>query len=283
MKASGLDGVLPLLVCPHCGEQLERRDPVVICCPTGHAFDIAKQGYLSLLSRTARTDTGDSADMVAARSVFLGAGHYGPILRAIVAAVPAGPVLEIGAGTGYYLAGVLESLVGNPGREPTVGVALDSSRYAGRRSAGAHRRIGSVVADAWSRLPFGDGMAGTVLSVFAPRSPDEISRVLSRDGTLVVVTPEPAHLIELRAPLGLLTIDPGKPERLVEAFAGRLRKVDRVQLNQHMELGRSDVLALVRMGPSARHLEPARLAAAVDLLPETSSITLAVTVSVLER
>jgi len=192
-------------------------------------------------------------------------------------------VLEIGAGTGYYLAGVLRSLDARPGHQEAVGVALDASRYAARRAAAAHPRIGSVVADAWSRLPIGDGVADTVLSVFAPRNADEINRVLSNAGRLVAVTPEPGHLAELRGPLGLLTIDPGKPERLADAFAGRLQAADQLPVVQELRLSRPDVLALVRMGPSARHLQPDQLADAVDALPEATTVTLAVTVSVLKR
>ncbi|MET0864655.1 MAG: putative RNA methyltransferase [Nakamurella sp.] len=280
---SGLDGALPLLVCPHCGSQLDRPAVAVIGCQAGHRFDIAKQGYLSLLSKVARTDTGDSADMVAARLEFLGAGHYRSIQQAVAAQVQAGPVLEIGAGTGYYLAGALESLTDRPGRQDAVGVALDASRYAARRAANAHPRIGSVVADAWSRLPIGDAVAGTVLSVFAPRNPDEITRVLRGGGRLIAVTPEPAHLAELRGPLRLLAVDAGKPERLAEAFDGRLVLIDRVLVEQQLRLGRPDILALVRMGPSARHLQPDQLAAAVAALPEITTVTLAVTVSVLNR
>ena len=105
----GLDGVLPLLACPHCSAALA-RDGGVVGCPAGHRFDVARQGYLSLLGAASRTDTGDSADMVAARAAFLGDGHYRPLADAIADRVEAGPVLEIGAGTGYYLGGVLDRL-----------------------------------------------------------------------------------------------------------------------------------------------------------------------------
>ena len=81
---------------------------VVVGCPAGHRFDLARQGYLSLLGPRSRTDTGDSADMVAARGQFLGAGHYRRIARAVADRVVAGPVIEIGAGTGYYLAAAVD-------------------------------------------------------------------------------------------------------------------------------------------------------------------------------
>jgi 23S rRNA (guanine745-N1)-methyltransferase len=139
------------------------------------------------------------------------------------------------------------------------------------------------VADAWSRLPVRDGVANSVLSVFAPRDPDEITRVLAPGGRVVVVTPEPEHLTEIRADLHLLTVDPGKPDRLDAAFSGRLTTTERIRLRRKMALSRDDVDALVRMGPSARHLPSGHLDRAVSALAEISTVTLAVTISVLRH
>ncbi len=281
MSGPALDAALPLLCCPHCQAVLRRVDPDVVGCDNGHRFDIARQGYLSLLGKRSRTDTGDTGDMVAARAAFLGGEHYRPIARAVAWEVDRGPVLEIGSGTGYYLAAALDRLGGL--HDAPVGVALDSSRHAARRAAAAHPAAASVVADAWSRLPVCDGAVGTVLSVFAPRDPGEIARVLTPGGRLVVVTPEPDHLSEIRSILPLLAVDAGKPDRLVEAFADHLAIVDRNVLRREMRLAPDDVGALVRMGPSARHLSSGEPAAAVAALPEVTAVTLAVTVSVFQR
>ena len=148
------------LACPHCGLPLTSSDDVFVCAD-GHSFDVAKQGYVALLGARARTDTGDSADMVAARQEFLGAGHYAPIAEALGAGV--GPVLELGAGTGYYLSALLDSGAG-------VGVALDSSKFAARRAA-HDSRVVSVVADAWSALPIRAESIATVLSGFRAPGP----------------------------------------------------------------------------------------------------------------
>lgn len=282
MSAPGLDAVLPLLACPHCAQSLVRHDSAAVGCAAGHRFDVARQGYLSLLGSRSRTDTGDSADMVQARVAFLGAGHYRPIADRIADALIAGPVLEVGAGTGYYLGIALDRLR-DSGTGPAVGIALDASRYAARRAATANPAIASIVADAWSRLPVGDGVVSTVLSVFAPRNPVEVARVLAPGGRLVVVTPEPDHLVEIRSTLGLLTVDAGKPERLTAAFDGLLRPVERAEFRAEMALTREDVSALVRMGPSARHIPSGRLARQIDALDEWTTVTAAVTVSVLHR
>jgi 23S rRNA (guanine745-N1)-methyltransferase len=265
------------LACPHCGARITVRDGALFC-PSGHAFDVARQGYVALLGPHARTDTADTGDMVAARVDFLGAGHYDPIVQAIGTGHP-GPVLEIGAGTGYYLRAAL----GIESADRTVaGIAIDSSKFAARRAA-ADPRVLSVLADAWSVLPLQEASVGSVLSVFAPRDPKEISRVLAPGGRLIAVTPTAGHLGELREKVQMLKVDDGKAERLVESFAGLLAPVSRQDVSFRMELHRGDVSALVRMGPTARHILPQDLQDQVAALAESETVTGAVTVSILEK
>ena len=166
----------------------------------------------------ARSAGGDTAAMVQARGDFLAAGHFAGLAAELTRAAraaggpAAGCVADVGAGTGYYLAAVLDGL---PGR---AGLALDSSKFALRRAARAHRRIGAVGCDAWQPLPVADSAAALVLNVFAPRNGAELRRILAPSGTLLVVTPTRDHLAELVGPLELLAVDRRKPERL----AGKL-------------------------------------------------------------
>lgn len=269
---SGLDGALPLLACPVCAGELTRRAGVVGCL-TGHRFDVARQGYLTLLGAGSRTDTGDTADMVAARQEFLDAGHFGPLTEAIVAAAGAGPVLDLGAGTGQHLRAVVD-------RRGGIGLAVDTSKYAARRAARTHPRVGSVVADAWSRLPVRSGAVGTVLNVFAPRDPAELARILTPGGRAVIVTPAPEHQVELRGRIQLLAVDEDKADRLAAALGPGLTPAGRTSVHVVMRLSRSDVDRLIRMGPSTYHLPADRRRAAVQALDDLTDVTLAATVSV---
>ena len=249
-----LGDVLPLLACPHCGGPLSQPGRSVACA-NGHSFDVGRQSYVSLLPGDARLGSADTAEMVAAREAFLGAGHFEPLAEALGAeadraGLPDGCVVDLGAGTGWYLARVLDRL---PGR---VGLALDLSKHALRRAARAHPRIGAAACDAWRDLPVRDSVAALVLSVCAPRNGAEIARVLRPDGALVVVTPTERHLAELVSTLGLLTVDERKRERLAAGLDPHLELERRVEREWSLRLAPADVANAVAMGPSARHVAP---------------------------
>jgi 23S rRNA (guanine745-N1)-methyltransferase len=255
-----LDDALDLLSCPHCAGPLTRSGGSVTC-PNGHAFDVARSGYLSLLPGDARVGSADTAEMVAAREAFLEAGHFERLGEALgdeaeralgggAGAAPPGCALDLGAGTGWYLARVLDRL---PER---TGLALDLSKHALRRAARAHPRIAAVACDAWRPLPVRDSVAALVLSVFAPRNGPEIARVLGPGGALLVVTPTGRHLAELVERLGLLTVDERKEERLAATLDAHLDLERRVEHEWTLDLAAADVANVVAMGPSARHVTP---------------------------
>jgi 23S rRNA (guanine745-N1)-methyltransferase len=215
--------------------------------------------------------------MVADRADFLAAGHYAGITAALADAVLAGPeprtLLDLGGGTGAHLAGVLD-------RAPdAVGVVLDASRYAARRAARAHPRAMAVVADSWAGWPVRDAALDRVLVVFAPRNGAETARVLAPEGRLVVVTPAADHLAELVGPLGLLTVDPAKADRLSAALEPHLEPVASAVHREVLALDHAAVRTLVGMGPHARHLAEGELAGRVAGLPGTVPVTVAVDIS----
>ena len=158
-----LTDIVDYLICPVCGDALS-LDGRVVGCPRGHVFDVARQGYVSLLTGSQAPGTADSTAMVTAREAFLGAGHFDPLAEAVAGAcrTEARVVADAGAGTGHYLSRVLDHL------PEAVGMALDVSKHAIKRAARAHPRLGAVVADVWRPLPVRDGAVDTLLNVFAP-------------------------------------------------------------------------------------------------------------------
>jgi 23S rRNA (guanine745-N1)-methyltransferase len=269
--------VVEHLCCPVCRGPMARA-AAGVACGAGHNFDAARQGYVNLISGQP-AGTGDTAAMVAARAAFLSAGFYSPLADEVARtaaqhAASAGLLVELGAGTAYYLASTLDRM---PGR---FGLAVDVSKHAARRAAKAHARLMAAVCDVRAApLPLADASAAAVLAVFAPRPAAAIARVLRPDGVLIVATPTPEHLGEIRGPLRMLDVDPDKEQRLTEALAPQfLPLADAVALTWALRLDRDGAQRLVAMGPSAWHVDPAALAAGLSALPETVAVTASVTV-----
>ncbi|MBX7551744.1 putative RNA methyltransferase [Streptomyces sp. NPDC004232] len=249
---------LDLLRCPTCRTSHLHPDRGALRCQVGHTFDVARHGYASLLTGT-RGISGDDAAMVQARDRFLSTGAYAPI-REVGARLVAGAVSEqatvvdVGCGTGYYLAGVLDQLPG------ARGLGLDTSVRALRSAARAHDRAAVVAWDVYRPFPLADGVADIVLDVFAPRNPTEFHRVLCPTGRLIVIRPSDRHLAELRDRLpGMVAIDPAKEQRLHRALGPFFDAVVTEQVEYPATLSSLDVLDLVAMTPSARHVSRADL------------------------
>lgn len=266
-----LSAAIDLLACPRCAGPLTVAGSV--SCPSGHSFDVARQGYVNLSGRSAPRNA-DRAEMVAARVAFLAAGHYDPIVASLLALTPAGArtVLDAGGGTGFYAARLLDA------RPAARGLALDVSVPAIRRAARAHDRLAAAVADVWQALPVRDGAFDVLLSVFAPRNPAEFTRALTETGTLITVTPAPAHLAELRNDLDLLDHQSDKAHRLANSLAGHFRADGHLLVSRTQLWESATARASVLMGPNAFHLTPAGLDDRLARLDWPRPVTVAVRV-----
>lgn len=269
-----LTDVLAYLRCPVCGRALAHQ-PDCLRCADGHTFDVARQGYVDLARGPLRH--GDTAAMVAARETFLAAGGYDFLTAALAGAAAGrtGLVVDAGGGTGHHLAGLLDAL------PAAVGLVVDASKPALRRAARAHPRAAAIRADTWRRLPVADGAAAVLLNVFAPRNGPEFHRVLAPDGLLLVASPTTEHLAELRAlaAVRVLEVDPDKPARTAATLAPWFREAGTSVHRRRLRLPHRLVRALVSMGPSAAHTDPAALSRAVAALPDPLPVTAAIRVT----
>lgn len=270
---AALDPILPLLRCPSCGADLSPADGA-LRCPRRHSFDLARHGYVGLLTG-ARATSGDDGPMARARRDFLAAGRYAPVRAAVAdlateAARPAA-VVDVGCGTGYYLAGVLDAL------PDAVGLGLDTSAHALRVAAKAHERAAAATWDVFRPFPIASEQVDVVLDVFAPRNPAEFHRVLRPGGVLVVVRPFGGHLAELRSQVTqMVTVDPEKERRLHEALDPYFEPARTVEVEYTTPLTRQEAVDLVLMTPSARHVTEAELADDGDL-PEQVTVSVLAT------
>ncbi len=255
-----------------------------LACAASHSFDIARQGYVSLLDGRSSGLRSDTADMVAARRRVHGAGIFGPVQTAICTVISesvarsgvggTGTILDAGAGTGDYLAAVLRAV-------PTArGIGIDLSKYCARAISRSNERAAAVVADIWRDIPIVDDGVDVVCSVFSPRNLGEFARILAPGGLIVAVTPQPGHLAEIGAPMGMLGIDAGKDDRLRDDLSNHAEVVEQRPIEYRVELDAQQVCDIVAMGPNAFHQSQVQIAGRAEELAARSGGVVSVTISV---
>lgn len=184
-----------MLCCPICGKQLNRAAGSFLC-PQGHSFDVARQGYVNLLtvSRKHSLHPGDTRAQVLSRREFLEGGYYAPIAEALIHEARSlslsGELLDIGCGEGYYAARVGQAL-------NMAVTGLDISKEAVRCAAGKYKNALWLCATA-AHIPVESESADLVTSLFALTLPEEFHRVLKPGGYVFQVLAAQDHLLGLK-------------------------------------------------------------------------------------
>lgn len=183
-------------ICPVCGEPLHKESNSLVC-PNRHSFDIARQGYVNLLTVQQKhsLDPGDTREQVLARREFLENGYYAPISDALNRAAldykAQGEILDIGCGEGYYSARLAAAM-----NAPLTGI--DISKEAVRCAAAKYKAYSWLCSTA-AHIPVPDGSAGTLSSLFALTLPGEFRRVLREGGIFLQVLAAEDHLLGLKS------------------------------------------------------------------------------------
>ena len=183
------------LLCPICTEQLNLADRQYRCSQN-HSFDVARQGYVNLLTVQQKhsLNPGDTREQVLSRREFLEAGFYAPIAEALIAEAKAlgisGQILDVGCGEGYYSARLADAL-----DCPLTG--LDISKEAVRCAAAKYKGKQWLCATA-AHIPVGDGSGSLLTSLFSLTLPQEFSRVLKEGGYYFQVLAAEDHLLGLK-------------------------------------------------------------------------------------
>lgn len=191
-----------VFACPVCDEALARVGSTYRC-GRGHAYDIAREGYVNLLSPAHRhaRDPGYSREMIAARRDFFASGHYQPladdVARLVLHHLPDGTapvVLDAGCGEGYYL----RRLAAVADTAAPVRAGFDLSRH-GIRIAARQDPAGAYAVAAIHHPPVRSGSVDLLLSHFSPVGPVAFARMVRPGGVVLVGGPGPRHLSALKS------------------------------------------------------------------------------------
>lgn len=197
------------LACPIDGLPTEAHGPQR-CCPAGHSFDMAREGYVNFLvvQHKASRDPGDSKVMVAARQRFLSSGHFEPIAdrmfdmvrEGMPAAAPAERafnIVDAGCGEGYYLERLSRLAETSPESRTLELAGIDVSKWAIRAAARRKVPVSWLVANSrWP--PFLAGSVDLMLCMFGFPVWEGFRRVQKPGSHVLLVDPAADHLLELR-------------------------------------------------------------------------------------
>lgn len=235
-----------LLTCPACGESLDWCGKACRCAQ-GHSFDLAKEGYVNLLLSHQRKskNPGDDTGMIQARRRFFDSGAFDPLTELIIQTVPASAqrILDCGCGEGHFLGVLSETLTGRF-------FGMDVSKPAIQCAAKRYKKANWIIANAMRSIPFTDQSLNVILSILAPRNPEEFARILNPDGTLILGVPGPNHLIELRSRLAASAADyEEKSDEAAAKCVPHFVEQERKMLVYERRLSRNQLTDLIQMTP----------------------------------
>ena len=234
---------IDMLRCPICKADLSAADGS-LACGSRHTFDIAKSGYVNLNVNGAAS--GDSKEMVRARSSFLDGGYYLPFAEKLVEAVRGVDnkvLLDAGCGEGYYSVKLaLETgakLLGFDLSKAAIEKAAKRARAAG---ADAHFFVGGIF-----DLPIKDESIDVVINLFAPCAKEEFLRILKPGGHLIMGIAGENHLLGLKSAL-YSEVYLNNPEKLTELEGFTKVRSERVNYTATVE-GTEQIENLFSMTP----------------------------------
>ncbi|MEK5330924.1 MULTISPECIES: putative RNA methyltransferase [unclassified Lysinibacillus] len=243
--AALIDANIGLFACPICQESMQVYDQGRLTCSANHSFDIAKQGYVNMLTHSAASKY--SKDLFESRKTIIDSGLYDPLEEKIAELIgEAKTVLDTGCGEGSHLARILSQKQG-------IGIGIDIAKEGILAAARHYPKQIWCVGDL-AKSPFAKTSFDVILNILSPANYEEFKRLLTSNGCVVKVVPQSGYLQQLRSQL---YADSAKEtysnEQTVERFRESFSNVTVERITYTVPLASVLVPALLEMTPMGWH------------------------------
>lgn len=193
------NNIIKYLQCPLCSAEMKVSDDEKTLYCLGerkHSFDFSSKGYVNFAIN--KGTTGDSKEAVRSRSDFLNKDYYKSICDSLCDLLKKykskGFLIDAGCGEGYYTKRMADCGYSVLGIDLSkFAINSTASRLQIKSNNDCFSCVGSIF-----KIPVSDNSADVVVSIFAPCSEKEMSRVLAEDGIMVVVSAGREHLMGLK-------------------------------------------------------------------------------------
>ncbi|MFJ7408363.1 MULTISPECIES: putative RNA methyltransferase [unclassified Lysinibacillus] len=243
--AALIDANIGLFACPICQESIQVYDQGRLTCSANHSFDIAKQGYVNMLTHSVASKY--SKDLFESRKAIIDSGLYDPLEEKIAELIgEAKTVLDTGCGEGSHLARILSQKQG-------IGIGIDIAKE-GILAAARHYPEQIWCVGDLAKSPFAKTSFDIILNILSPANYEEFKRLLTSNGCVVKVVPQSGYLQQLRSQL---YADSAKEtysnEQTVERFRESFSNVTVERITYTVPLASELVPALLEMTPMGWH------------------------------
>lgn len=239
--------------CPVCNKSMVINDSNSLTCDSNHCFDLAKKGYVNLL--TSSNAPSYSKELFQARHKVCEAGFYDPLIDKLAQIISkyqnsinkeVANIIDAGCGEGSHIYSIYEKI--KSGLENNF-IGVDISKDSINIAASNNADIIWCVADL-ARLPFQNRTIDVVLNILSPANYGEFYRILSDDGIVIKVVPNSQYLKELRE-----IVYSGNEnatysnDKVVNHFQEKLDVIDIKNINYKFDINKELLHHLVRMTP----------------------------------
>lgn len=237
-----------LFHCPICKGPLKVIDYKSLVCENRHTFDIAKQGYVNLLTKPVKSNY-DQDLFNARQNIILTSGLFQPlheILTKIINDFQKDEIvlLDAGCGEGSHLNRISENINSNR----LTGMGLDIAKEGVQQAARKDENFLWLVGDL-ANLPFSNQSVHIILNILSPANYKEFTRVLQKDGLVIKVIPRNNYLQQLRNALGKQKKKKTNNEQMIKLFQENFQEVSTQKLTYQKKLQPIEQKNLVKMTP----------------------------------
>lgn len=264
-----------VLSCPLCHSSMKVINSRSLICLKQHTFDIAKQGYVNMMTRSA-TQRYDDILFEARQKIIVESNVYTALHKTISEVIDErlnatrrqSIILDAGCGEGSHLQMVINE---SQNKKTLMGIGVDISKEGIKLAAKTYRHSMWFVGNL-AQSPLADQSCPFILNIFAPANYVDFHRILKPDGLFVKVVPRSNYFKELREILFEHTDKKHyKNDKTVSLFKQQFHLLDQIPLSYSIELNQAQLLNLIRMSPLAWNLKKEQRDAMIS--HDISSIT----------